>query len=170
MDQVTAISQEYEKIKEWLSQNPAEYERMKTELAEEIQKELNRERRELDRARRSLEREQKELQTKKKMYERQYESQKQLFQMKWKILEEELARVAKEKREIEQEKEAMLRTTTVNGGNQTGIFFVGVKNELTLKKRHRDLTKIFHPDNIAGDTGIIQEINREYEELKNMFT
>ncbi len=44
-----------------------------------------------------------------------------------------------------------------------------MKNVLTLKKRYKDLTKIFHPDNVAGDTEVIQRINREYERLKREY-
>lgn len=52
---------------------------------------------------------------------------------------------------------------------ETSVFFHGVKNVLTLKKRYKDLTKIFHPDNVAGDTEVIQRINREYERLKREY-
>ena len=41
-----------------------------------------------------------------------------------------------------------------------------MNNELALKKRYRDLIKIFHPDNLAGDTNTIQMINEEYNEMK----
>ena len=34
---------------------------------------------------------------------------------------------------------------------------------------YRDLLKIYHPDNIGGDTYTIQEINREYDCLKQRF-
>ena len=47
------------------------------------------------------------------------------------------------------------------------MFFAGVTSELALKKRYKDLIKIYHPDNISGDTNTIQEINREYDELKD---
>lgn len=46
------------------------------------------------------------------------------------------------------------------------VFFQGVRNPLALKKRYKDLIKIFHPDNVAGDKEIIQRINKEYENLK----
>ncbi len=52
---------------------------------------------------------------------------------------------------------------------ETSAFFHGVKNPMTLKKRYKDLTKIFHPDNVAGDTEMIQRINREYEKLKKEY-
>ena len=45
------------------------------------------------------------------------------------------------------------------------MFFMGVGNEKSLRKRYKDLIKIYHPDNLNGDTGTIQEINREYQVL-----
>ncbi len=47
-----------------------------------------------------------------------------------------------------------------------GLFFKGVSNPLALRKRYRDLLKIFHPDNMCGDEGIVKAINDEYERLK----
>ena len=46
------------------------------------------------------------------------------------------------------------------------LLFAGVKNTLALKKRYRDLLKIYHPDNLAGDKEVVQAINKEYERLK----
>ena len=48
----------------------------------------------------------------------------------------------------------------------TPDFFKGVNNILGLKKRYRDLLKIFHPDNLCGDNDTVLEINRQYEALK----
>ena len=44
-------------------------------------------------------------------------------------------------------------------------FFVGVTNTLTLRKRYKDLIKIYHPDNLCGDKDIVQRINKEYNYL-----
>ncbi len=49
---------------------------------------------------------------------------------------------------------------------QTPDFFKGVNNILGLKKRYRDLLKIFHPDNLCGDSDTVLEINRQYEAMK----
>ena len=49
------------------------------------------------------------------------------------------------------------------------IFFSGVDNIQTLKKRYKELTKIYHPDNMAGDTSTLQIINRIYESLKKRY-
>lgn len=96
--------------------------------------------------------------------------EKQLFDMKWKILEEELVKLAKEKQDVEWAKEQNCSMAT--GGQQTvkgELFFSGVRNEGALKKRYKDLIKIFHPDNEAGDNNTLLEINREYDNLKKAF-
>ena len=41
----------------------------------------------------------------------------------------------------------------------------GVTDEKGLKKRYKDLIKVFHPDNFNGDNVTLQNINREYETL-----
>lgn len=46
------------------------------------------------------------------------------------------------------------------------MLFQGVNSQLALKKRYKDLIKMFHPDNIAGDHEMVLVINRIYEELK----
>lgn len=79
-------------------------------------------------------------------------------------LEREWARLTAEK-EIMEERGYY----DYEGNPETSLFFHGVKNSLTLKKRYKDLTKIFHPDNVAGDTQILQRINREYERLKREY-
>ena len=51
--------------------------------------------------------------------------------------------------------------------NISGSLFAGVNNPLALKKRYRDLLKIFHPDNLCGDTEMVTYITAEYERLKD---
>lgn len=46
------------------------------------------------------------------------------------------------------------------------ILFKGVRSESALKKRYRELMKIFHPDNQDGDDSVIHAINIEYDRLK----
>ena len=50
---------------------------------------------------------------------------------------------------------------------QAPNFFKGVNNILGLKKRDRDLMKIFHPDNLCGDNETVQEITRQYDMIRN---
>lgn len=102
---------------------------------------------------------------------KELEREKKLFEMKWKILEDELFKVAEEKKQMEREREEYqaLKETKPSKAIRYEMFFVGVNSRLTLKKRYRDLIKIFHPDNLAGDKKTLQEINREYDVLKEIF-
>lgn len=53
--------------------------------------------------------------------------------------------------------------------NVTASLFMGVTNYLALKKRYRDLMKIFHPDNLHDDGAMAALITKEYESLKAKF-
>lgn len=46
--------------------------------------------------------------------------------------------------------------------NQETIWFKGVHSEEELTKRYKDLLKIYHPDNLTGDTEITKQIQEEY--------
>jgi hypothetical protein len=48
-------------------------------------------------------------------------------------------------------------------------FFRGVDNEIDLRKRYKELLKIFHPDNKCGDTKTLIRIQAEYENLKSRY-
>lgn len=52
------------------------------------------------------------------------------------------------------------------GMDMAEMLFQGVKSPLALKKRYKDLIKMFHPDNIAGDHEMVLTVNKIYEELK----
>ncbi|MCM1252897.1 MAG: hypothetical protein NC321_08745 [Clostridium sp.] len=75
-------------------------------------------------------------------------------------------RLEKERAKMEAQREVM-EQPSYGMGRDVSAFFRGVKNPLALKKRYKDLIKIFHPDNVAGDKEIIQMINKEYENLKS---
>ena len=151
-----------------LAQGQAAEELLRNALAEE-QKRLKEERR-------SFEREKKAFDFHKEMEEKRLGEEKRLFQLKWKVLEGELQKLAKEKQEMEIEKErycqrAERRSAYSFSGStaEAEMFFSGVDNELALKKRYKELIKIFHPDNLSGDTGTLQMINRTYDSLKKQF-
>ncbi len=105
---------------------------------------------------------------------RQLESEKILFRHKWEILESAYRDLHEEQKKFEIEKQQLIgkRNDNVNLGHSTissGVFFRGVNNSLALKKRYKDLIKIFHPDNVAGDHDTVQLINQEYSMLKEVY-
>lgn len=145
-------------------------------MSEDLQSRmLHRERQQLEDDRRRFKQEQQDFYRRKELEQKRLAEEKHLFQMKWKILEGELQKLAHEKEDIEREKKRYSRTSS-NRGKTAGeslpeaqMFFSGVNNMGALKKRYKDLTKIYHPDNAAGDTNTLQEINRIYDSLKKQF-
>ena len=133
------------------------------------------ERRELEEQKRLFEIEKRDFYRKVEIEDRRLEQEKNLFQMKFKILEEELVKFAAEKAEIEKKKafydmvgEFQARNHRQISDSQMSageMFFRGVASQQSLKKRYKDLLKIYHPDNIDGDNLVILEINKEYDYL-----
>ena len=126
---------------------------------------------------RKLEQEKQDFYLKRDLEEKRISEQERLFQIKWKILEEELRKLANEKENAEKTKRhnnyhrssRHQEKTRSSYSTEAELFFTGVENKTQLKKRYKELIKIFHPDNSAGDTETLQMINRAYEELKKQF-
>ena len=105
---------------------------------------------------------------------KQLEDRHRLFDQKLEILKESYIQLDADRRKLEREKlqfEAQkehLNHSYASARNQSmavSLFFKGVTSPLALKKRYRDLIKIFHPDNLCGDKETLQMINQEYEIL-----
>lgn len=148
--------------------------------------EIEHTRKELEHSKRDMESRQRELDRQKRDFERsrdleldRMKHEQSLFDMKWKILESELEKLAAEKQRMERQRDFYSRVNEYESGYENGynrgrssnvvkgeMFFMGVGNEMSLRKRYKDLIKIYHPDNLDGDTETIQEINREYDALK----
>ena len=45
------------------------------------------------------------------------------------------------------------------------VLFRGADNLLLIKKRYKDLMKMFHPDCLGGDTEMVKMLNRTYDRL-----
>lgn len=98
----------------------------------------------------------------------------QFFEKKMEILRNGFSQLDMDRRRLDKEwaklaaqRELMSEHAGYESIPDVSVFFKGVRSPLALKKRYKDLIKIFHPDNVAGDKEIIQRINREYESLKN---
>ena len=75
--------------------------------------------------------------------------------------------IEKKKAFYEQVEEFQKRTSAGLSDHEIGeLFFRGVANQKSLKKRYKDLIKIYHPDNVGGDNSLVLEINREYDHLR----
>lgn len=110
---------------------------------------------------------------KKVLEERKRLKQEELFfEKKMEILKGGFAQLEADKKALEKEKlrfqaEQELLSEQRMCEDSVRLFFKGVSNPLTLKKRYKDLIKIFHPDNLCGDTELLQKINKVYEALQD---
>ncbi len=153
-------------IQEWCLQETVE------EKSEE--KRINDEKEELKRQQEQFEQEKQEFQRSKSFEQQKLEQEKRLFEMKWKLLEEEWRKLVIERERVERKRAFYARiadfetsANAIKHDVSASVFFRGVKNSSGLKKRYKDLLKIYHPDNLHGDHGVIQKINEEYEKLKS---
>ncbi len=78
-----------------------------------------------------------------------------------KNIEREKATIEAERKSLEKARHDQLRLET----SEKDILFAGVGNTNALKKRYRDLLKIYHPDNASGDQNVLLYITEEYERL-----
>jgi curved DNA-binding protein CbpA len=142
------------------------------------------ERQEIEEEREKLEKDKKDFERLKKakenellIKEKQLLRQKELFDKQWGIVEKELhrishdkERISKEKAYIERQKAELRSEQNKNHTVKNGAFFVGVNSEASLKKRYRELLKIYHPDSGNGDEATLLFINKEFESLKKHFS
>lgn len=154
----------------------------RTEL-EEMYDQLGIERKKLEQTREEIEKERKMLnqearQIKKELQEqrRRLEEDTIFFEKKQRVLEQSFHQLDLDRQKLESEKKQFHRyreevknqlPRTRQLEYRQGIFFKGITNSLALKKRYKDLIKVFHPDNMSGDNDTLQQINREYEILKH---
>ena len=97
---------------------------------------------------------------------------KALFDQRLRILNNGFDQLNGDKKKLEAEFVRLEREKTYQRQNEydaLDLMFRGVDNPLSLKKRYKDLMKMFHPDNIAGDQEMVQLINEEYAALCRQF-
>ena len=114
-------------------------------------------------------------QSKNMLLKKQLESQRDLFGQRWNILERETRQLAIDKDKFEREKliykDKVYREArrSMSNAENVKIFFKGVEDTTSLKKRYKALLKIYHPDNMHGDKELLQAINTEYERLSRFY-
>ncbi len=93
------------------------------------------------------------------------------FDKKMDILKNGFAELEEDRKKLEREKLRLEAEKSAYAGyameaDLAEMLFRGVNSQLALKKRYKDLIKMFHPDNIAGDHEMVQAVNRTYEKMK----
>lgn len=94
-----------------------------------------------------------------------FEKKMEILQGGFKQLEEDRRRLEQERRNLEVEREVQANRNSMDyygDGSIVELLFRNATNPLALRKRYKDLIKIYHPDNIAGDEELVQMINREF--------
>jgi hypothetical protein len=148
--------------KEWLFEENVRLNKLEQEL--EAQKKL-------------LKLEKERLRSEKKAFEQQKQvletgfqklaADKEMFQSQIKK-QQKKERHEKERREKETERQERGQVLAQRGFCGPG-FFAGITGYAALKKRYKELLKIYHPDNKNGDSFTVACINKEYEILKEKY-
>ena len=169
-------SDEIKKMKVWLFQ-----EQVKIQVKQEELQDLSRE---LQEEKRTLERERNALDVKIKAANKRFNDNEVFMAKKQKIIEDAFGQLALDRKALQcermnfeyekshykRQKMSNARSTQFDSSAYDGsVFFRGVDNELALRKRYRDLLKIFHPDNMCGDTKTLLLIQTEYENLRRKY-
>lgn len=103
---------------------------------------------------------------------RKLTTDKALFEQRLRILNNGFDQLNTDKKKLEAEYIKLEREKLYQRENEydaLDLLFRGVTNPLTLKKRYKDLMKMFHPDNVSGDQEMVQLINQEYRDLCRQF-
>lgn len=143
----------------------------KIEELERLQKEIADERTLIEIQKGLLEKQQR----KNALLKKQLDNQKILFDKQWQLLETETRRLAADKDKFEREKlmykDQVYREArrSMSVAANTKIMFKGVEDMDSLKRRYKELVKIYHPDNNNGDKELMQAITDEFEELKRFY-
>ena len=96
---------------------------------------------------------------------RKLNNEKALFDQRLKILNNGFDQLNSDKKKLESEFIRLEREKAYQREDEydaIDMLFRGVNSPLTLKKRYKDLMKMFHPDNVSGDSYMVQLINEEY--------
>ncbi|MDE6917898.1 MAG: hypothetical protein K2P39_14005 [Lachnospiraceae bacterium] len=166
------------KMKTWMFQEQVRIQAKRDELQE-----INRELQDL---KRKLERDKNALELREKMIEKRFDDNEVFIAKKKKIIEDAYQQLALDRKALECERmnfehernkyrrQKMSGSKSSHAQYESGhyentSFFRGVDNDMALRKRYKELLKIFHPDNKCGDTKTLLLIQTEYESLKSRY-
>lgn len=96
------------------------------------------------------------------------------FDKKLNILQSGFANLEMDRKAFEKEKkkyEELKNSSRYRGvpSQDVSYLFAGVNSYLGLRKRYRDLIKIYHPDNLDGDGRMAVAIKETFEKLKEKY-
>lgn len=168
------------KLKTWMFQEQVRIQARRDELME-----FNHELMEI---KQELEREKTALSIREEAIKKRFNDNEAFIAKKLKILEDAYHQLEIDKKALECEKlnfeheKSKYRRQKMSGvNNKSNVhqysgasdaydgtsFFRGIDSELALRKRYKELLKIFHPDNKCGDTRTLIKIQTEYDSLRS---
>lgn len=143
-----------------------------------LEKSLQEQREQFEKEREQFQEEMKQWSQQIRYEKNRLEQESKFFDKKFKILEHGFKQLAADKEEFAAKKRAYEARKTYYAQPKaeqqesgplspaSSFYFRGVRNPATLKKRYKDLMKVFHPDNMGGDRECVDTINAEYERVK----
>ena len=99
---------------------------------------------------------------------RKLTNDKALFEQRLEILNNGFDQLSSDRKRLDAEYRRLERERAYQRENEydaMDLLFRGANTPLTIKKRYKELMKMFHPDNICGDADMVRLINQEYEDL-----
>lgn len=167
--------EELKKLKLFLFQEQVKIQAKKEELYE-LSRELHEEKR-------AIERERTKLNLKIKTENQRFQDNEKLMASKQQILENAYRQLAVDKKVLEVDRlnfeyeQRMFRKQKLASRvviheiehYDDNLYFRGVDNQLALRKRYKDLLKIYHPDNRCGDSATLLKIQKEYDEIRREY-
>lgn len=120
----------------------------------------------------SFREEMKELNSKVLLERKRLKEEQSFFDKKLMILQTGFANLEMDRKAFNKEKamfEQEKASNVVKPETAGSTFFAGITSYLGLRKRYRELLRIYHPDNMDGDNNISLLIKEEYERLKDKF-
>lgn len=123
---------------------------------------LENQRKEIKKLQEKLEQEQKRMDIENRFFDNKMD----ILQSGFRQLDVDRQKLEKERMRFELEKELFEDDVKFIEDDIVAVLFRGASNPLTLRKRYKDLMKIYHPDNLCGDAQLVQLINKEYEKRK----
>ena len=152
-------------VKLWLFQENIRLENERRELEQSQERFLN--------ERVQLRNELEELNRRTLLERKRLKEENQFFDKKMAILKDGFRKLDEDRQSLERQKRALAQAQSKTDYGRGGdgsimeetvrVLFRGADNSLALRKRYRDLLKIYHPDNMFGDEELVQMINREYQ-------
>ena len=114
--------------------------------------------------------EMKELNTKILSERKRLKEEQSFFDKKLSILQTGFANLEMDRKAFEKEKREYqynnYDSSVSSDVDDVSFLFSGINSYLGLKKRYKDLLKIFHPDNMDGDSKTVVAIKEAYEKIK----